>query len=68
MDKSKIEIGKCYFYFPSKQDELDNRHFPARVESIKRRVEVTLFMEGFKDGVNRWVCAEQLDDQFTLFG
>lgn len=60
MRLDEVEIGKQYTYFPPKEREDDNRHFPAVVEAVNKRVRVRIFMEGAADGVVRSVSAARL--------
>ena len=51
MELQQVEIGKQYTYFPPKEHADDNRHFPALVEAIAKRVRVRIFMEARRTGL-----------------
>lgn len=62
MKLDEIEIGRQYTYYPPKETADDNRHFPALVEAVAKRVRVRIFMEGAEGGVLRSVSAARLED------
>lgn len=42
MDLSDVQVGKTYIYYPPKETIDDNRHWPATVLEIGKRVRVRL--------------------------
>lgn len=68
MNMREIIPGEQYVYYPKKEDELDNRHFPAVVESIGRTVRARIYSEEHPLGVVRSVSAKRLFKQADLVG
>ena len=66
MELEQVVIGEQYTYYPPKEREDDNRHFPATVEAVAKLVRVRIFMEGAPDGVVRSVSAKRLAIQESL--
>lgn len=66
MEISQVEIGAQYTYYPPKEHADDNRHYPAKVEAVAKRVRVRIFMAGAEGGIVRSVSAKRLAIQGEL--
>lgn len=66
MKPEEIYVGQTLTYYPAKEVETDNRHFPATIEAVGSRIKCRVFMEGFPQGVVRFVAAKLLTDQPPL--
>lgn len=54
MELKDVVVGGCYTYYPPKEHCDDNRHFPAVVEAVGKRVRVRIFLLGAEGG---WCAA-----------
>lgn len=55
-----INIGQSVTYYPPPIDKADNRHFPAIVEAIGKRVKIRAFMLGEEAGEVVYVSQKRL--------
>ena len=51
MKPEEIYVGQTLTYYPAKEVETDNRHFPATIEAVGSRIKCRVFMEGFPQGL-----------------
>lgn len=50
MKLDQVRVGEKYTYYPRTECDSENRHFPAVVERVEKRVRVRIFMEGAPEG------------------
>lgn len=59
-----MNIGDKVEYYPPKKTVDDNRHFPAVIRAIGKRVRITYFSEEFPNGKNiacGWLALAEQD-------